>query len=114
MCALPELPWQAGGAEELRCASSGRDGHYRIGELLPVSHRVSGMARGFVPMFHTRGEGEAPRTHRYLQGSVERAERAQRLAGDCARAVLRTLRGALMSVPLRPPDDGACEAKSTF
>lgn len=61
VCALLELPWQAGGAEELRCASSGRDGHYRIGELLPVSHRVSGMARGFVPMFHTRGEGEARR-----------------------------------------------------
>lgn len=45
------------------------------------------------------------RTHRYLQASSERAERGQWLAGDCARAVLRNLRGGLMSVPLRKADD---------
>lgn len=47
------------------------------------------------------------RTHRYLQASAERAERGQWLAGDCARAVLRNLRGGLMSVPLRKADDCA-------
>ncbi len=54
------------------------------------------------------------RTHRYLQGSVERSERARMVAGDCARAVLRTLRGSLLSVPLRPPEDASCTRTTAF
>ena len=58
---------------------------------------------------------DAPmRTHRYLQGGSERSERAQLLAGDCARAVLRTLRGGLLSVPLRPPEGVACDKPVAF
>jgi hypothetical protein len=56
----------------------------------------------------------APRTHRYLQGGVERSERAQLLSGDCARAVLRTLRGGLLSVPLRPVEGEVCNKAATF
>jgi hypothetical protein len=56
----------------------------------------------------------AARTYRYLQGRVERTERAQQLVGDCARAVLRTLRGGLLSVPLRQAAGETCEVKTTF
>lgn len=56
----------------------------------------------------------AARTHRYLQGSVERAERAQLVGGDCARALLRTLRGGLLSVPIKPAEGNACERRSVY
>lgn len=54
------------------------------------------------------------RTHRYLQGNVERAERAQQIGGDCARALLRTLRGGLLSVPLKPAEGVACERRTAY
>jgi hypothetical protein len=54
------------------------------------------------------------RTHRYLQGNVERAERAQQMGGDCARALLRTLRGGLLSVPLKPAEGIACERRTAY
>jgi hypothetical protein len=45
--------------------------------------------------------GSAPyRTIRYLEGAVEKIERAQVLAEQCERLLIRTLRGNLMSVPL--------------
>lgn len=70
---------------------------------------------GAVPPESTAG-AEAPpmRTHRYLQGSVERTERAQQVGGDCSRAVLRNLRGWLMSVPLKPAEGGLCERRTPF
>ncbi len=50
------------------------------------------------------------RTFRYREGGIERMERAQLVAERCGRLTLRTLRGALMSVPASnaPPPDGAC------
>ncbi|MBI4998878.1 MAG: hypothetical protein HZA64_01185 [Rhodocyclales bacterium] len=45
--------------------------------------------------------GSAPyRTVRYLEGTVEKIERAQVLAEQCERLLIRTLRGNLMSVPV--------------
>ncbi|MBZ5713586.1 carboxypeptidase regulatory-like domain-containing protein [Nannocystis pusilla] len=38
------------------CATSGRDGHYRIEGLWPVRHSVSASAPGHVPTFYTRGD----------------------------------------------------------
>jgi hypothetical protein len=65
---------------------------------------------------HAASPADAPpmRTHRYLQGQVERTERAQLVAGDCARAVLRTLRGWLMSVPLKPQAGDECARAVPF
>ena len=60
------------------------------------------------------GADTPTRTHRYLQGSVERSERAQMLAGDCARAVLRTLRGWLLSVPLQAKEGEVCASSTPF
>jgi hypothetical protein len=41
------------------------------------------------------------RTWRYMEGGVERMERAQALEETCARVVIRTLRGWLMSIPAK-------------
>lgn len=58
---------------------------------------------------------DAPvRTHRYLQGNIERTERAQLLASDCSRAVLRTLRGGVLSVPQRPAEGSPCPQQAAF
>jgi hypothetical protein len=59
-------------------------------------------------------EAAPARTHRYLQGSMERTERAQQLAGDCSRVVLRTLRGGLLSVPVRPTTNAECTIAAAF
>lgn len=41
-------------------------------------------------------------TVRYMEGREERMERGQTLAEQCGRVLLRTLRGTLMSVPVKP------------
>ena len=61
------------------------------------------------------GAGEAFTTMRYMEGGSEKIERAQVLYRECGRAVLRTLRGTPMSVPVRqeaPADSatGVCTA----
>lgn len=48
------------------------------------------------------------RTHRYLMGDEERMERGQLLAAGCARIVVRTLRGGLMSMPVRAEAAPSC------
>jgi hypothetical protein len=51
--------------------------------------------------FALRPAGEDPphRSHRYLVADESRVERGQLLASGCARSVIRTLRGGLLSVP---------------
>jgi hypothetical protein len=51
------------------------------------------------------GESNAAnqRTMRYMQGKSERIERAELLRVTCDRAVVKTLRGGLMWVPLKQP-----------
>ena len=41
------------------------------------------------------------RTIRYFEGSAEKMERAQVISEQCGRMVIKTLRGALMSVPIK-------------
>ncbi|QDQ26053.1 hypothetical protein FNU76_06655 [Chitinimonas arctica] len=49
---------------------------------------------------------------RYLEGSSERVERGELLKENCGRSVLRTLRGALMSVPTSAgAESQPCEQK---
>lgn len=43
-------------------------------------------------------------TVRYMEGHEERMERGQPLAQECGRMLLRTLRGTLMSVPVKPDE----------
>lgn len=47
------------------------------------------------------------KTVRFAEGKAERIERAQWLGETCGRAVIKTLRGWLMSVPLQRPADAA-------
>ena len=59
------------------------------------------------------GGPEVFKTVRYNEGGDERMERAQILSSDCARLVLRTLRGQLLVVPRRTSDaaaDAACQS----
>jgi hypothetical protein len=49
----------------------------------------------------------AQRTIRFPEGGAERIERAQVLQQQCGRAVVRTLRGDLMAVPMNSPDGAA-------
>lgn len=57
------------------------------------------------------GLARPQRTHRYWEGGQRRAERAELLArNDCGRALLRNLRGELMSVPLIEEDEDAEKA----
>lgn len=55
------------------------------------------------------GLAESPhRTFRYPEGGVEKMERAQLVEARCGRALLRTLRGWLMSVPVKLEGEAAC------
>lgn len=91
--------WLADDARRLKAAAAAM-----------LAHAVQ-LARQHDPAAAT----DAPaRSHRYLQGGIERVERAQRLGGDCARAVLLTLRGGLLSVPLKPADDTPCVRTAAF
>lgn len=91
--------WSADGARALKAAAAAMLAH---GLRLAVRHPPgpAATAADDVPM----------RTHRYLQGTVERSERAQQVAAGCARVVLRTLRGGLLSVPQRPAEGSTCGA----
>ena len=51
------------------------------------------------------------KTFRYIEGRTERMERGQLVRDACDRIVIRTLRGALMSIPVRPGSDrSGCSA----
>jgi hypothetical protein len=91
--------WSADSAGKLKTTSAGMLAHALQMALLPPVKA---------------GEEPPMRTHRYLQGANERSERAQQVGGDCARAVLRNLRGWLMSVPLKPIDGATCDQKTAF
>jgi hypothetical protein len=57
------------------------------------------------------GSESRHRTVRYREGGSERMERAQLLVERCGRIVMRTLRGAVFSVPVAStPGQGGCES----
>jgi len=63
------------------------------------------VAESFDVAFNEVAKSAAPdaapyRTIRYMEGAVEKVERAQVLAEQCERLLIRTLRGNLMSIPL--------------
>lgn len=49
------------------------------------------------------------RTIRYMEGNAERMERGQPITEQCDRVLLRSLRGTLMSVPVKKTCGGAAE-----
>lgn len=78
--------------------------------LLALSLEIV-LAQADVPA--AGAEAPAYRTVRYLQGKKELFERAQVLDERCGRALIRNLRGWLMSVPLAKPSTAggaACPA----
>jgi hypothetical protein len=99
--AVPEAAayWLADGGQRIRASTAAMLAH-----AFEVAQRHGSASASELPM----------KTHRYLQGSRERTERGQQLASGCGRAVLRSLRGGLLSVPVRIPADRPCEASSVF
>ena len=66
-----------------------------------------------VPLLASDAASVPFATVRYMEGDSEKIERAQPLYKTCGRLVLKTLRGKLMSVPVRPApnpdtDDMTC------
>ena len=94
--------WSADDARRLKASAAAMFGHAL---LLAARHAVPAAPEAAsAPM----------RTHRYRQGLLERSERGQQVDALCARVVLRNLRGWLMSVPQRVPDDAPCTADAAF
>lgn len=93
------------------------------GHAAPADHWLADEGRAFrstvddllahaleLAVRHGAPAADAPeRTWRYAMGRGQGSERAQLVAGSCARLVLRTLRGWLLSVPALP-EGGACSA----
>ena len=77
----------------------------RSAELLARSFEIAIVAAGAPAP--DAAAAAAQRTFRYPEGSRERMERAQLVSTTCDRVVIRTLRGWLMSVPVRPDDVSA-------
>lgn len=75
----------------------------RSAELLARSFEIAIDAAG-AP---APGAAATQRTFRYPEGGRERMERAQLVSAGCDRVVIRTLRGWLMSVPVRSEDAAA-------
>lgn len=54
----------------------------------------------------------AHKSLRYFQGGVERIERAELVSAGCQRALLRTLRGGILSVPLSTTNDSIAAGRT--
>ncbi|WP_426319249.1 hypothetical protein [Pseudoduganella sp. R-43] len=80
--------WQRDGGQRLREVSAG---------LFRASVEIA-RAHAFVPVAPNAG---AERTFRYLEGKNEAVERAVPVSEHCGRALVRNLRGWLMSIPLK-------------
>lgn len=92
--------WTANQGTELK-----KEWGYLFAESVDVALRVLSAKPG--------NDVAAFETVRYAEGSSEKMERAQPLYKECGRVVLKTLRGALMSVPVRAKadrstDDASC------
>lgn len=85
----PDLPafWLADNGEKLKDESA-----KLVAESLDVA---------FAALRGKSIDGQSPqKTFRYLEGGIERMERAHLINERCGRAIVQTLRGNLMSIPL--------------
>lgn len=96
----PTEAWTAGEGKALREASA-----WLFAESVDIA------------MGAAAGDGDVAdrpfRTIRYLEGRTEKMERAQLISEQCGRAIIKTLRGALMSVQLKAPTPGASGAQAS-
>lgn len=96
----PRSYWSADEAHQLKSTAAAMLAH-----AIDIAHRHA---------IHPANDLAPMRTHRYMLGADERAERAQQLAGNCARLELRNLRGLLMSVPIKIQSENECLIKTPF
>lgn len=92
----PIEAWTEGEGKALRDASA-----WLFAESLDIAMRAA---------THGVDVADRPfRTVRYLEGKTEKMERAQLISEHCGRAIIKTLRGALMSVQLKAPTPNAID-----
>lgn len=87
----PAAIWSANMGEKLKATSA-----ELLAESVDIAFRAAAASSGAT--------GDAYKTIRYRQGGVETMERAQLVSARCHRAVIRNLRGWLMSVPIAASD----------
>ena len=78
-----------------------RNGGQHLREVTAALYRTSVeivRAHALAPIASSAG---AQRTFRYLEGKNEAVERAEPISEQCGRALIRNLRGWLMSIPLK-------------
>lgn len=85
--------WSANQGEKLKSLSVGL-----VADSLQIAMKGANGSFG--------GETPTYKTVRYLEGKTEKMERAQLLGEQCNRALIKTLRGWLMSVPVERTDAG--------
>ncbi|MDC0718525.1 carboxypeptidase regulatory-like domain-containing protein [Nannocystis bainbridge] len=80
---------------QLTCATSERDGHYRIEGLFGLRHEVVATAPGFIPTLHAHGEGASRREWVELRPGLELlgVDIALEEGGVEVRGVVRDLSG---------------------
>jgi protocatechuate 3,4-dioxygenase beta subunit len=72
VCAQAQSPRLASvDVRKASCTTSERDGHYRIGDLFGVRHRVTASAPTFIPAVHFTGQGVARRETVDLRPAME-------------------------------------------
>jgi hypothetical protein len=91
--------WQRNGGQRLRDASAAL---FRASVDIVREHALA-------PVTTVAG---AQRTFRYLEGKQDAIERAEPVSEHCGRALVRNLRGWLMSVPLKRPRQAATECEA--
>jgi hypothetical protein len=91
--------WQRNGGQRLRDASAAL---FRASVDIVREHALA-------PVTTVAG---AQRTFRYLEGKQDAIERAEPVSEHCGRALVRNLRGWLMSVPLKRPRQAAAECEA--
>ena len=75
------------------------------------AHSLHLVLQSLAPPSADQGEPQQ-KTFRYVEGGTHKSERAQLVALGCHRAIVRTLRGALMSIPQAPESTEEAADKS--
>lgn len=95
--------WTANDAQALKDSAAAMFGHALSLAAREAVTRSAQVAAGKAGSAESTVDPTPFRTHRYLMGNSLRSERAQKLGEGCARVVMRTLRGWLLSAPVPVP-----------
>ncbi|WP_431478253.1 hypothetical protein [Massilia eburnea] len=92
---------RAGEAEDLVAHWKQEDGKRLREESASLFRQSVDIVRSYALAPASAATASAHRTFRYLEGKVDAIERAEPLSEQCGRALVKNLRGWLMSIPLK-------------